>query len=80
MVNKKFSAHGNVHAHFLQEKRILSISLSGPFNLEFILKYQRLVGAERPNIQVPCWASLVKKIASGMQRHNIYQSRNITRC
>ena len=49
MVNKKFSAHGDVHAHFLQEKRILSISLSGPFNLEFILKYQRVVGAEREN-------------------------------
>ncbi|QDG37816.1 hypothetical protein FJN14_04835 [Alteromonas mediterranea] len=59
MVNKKFSAHGDVHAHFLQEKRILSISLSGPFNLEFILKYQRVVGAEREKIQVPCWASLV---------------------
>ncbi|TKB05069.1 hypothetical protein E5672_02965 [Alteromonas portus] len=59
MEREKFSAHGDVQAHFLQERRILVIDLSGPFNLEFILKYQRVVGAERKKINVPCWASLV---------------------
>lgn len=59
MGNEKFSAHGDVKAQFVQERRMLIIDLSGPFNLEFIRKYQRVVGAERRNINVPCWASLV---------------------
>ena len=59
MDNEKFSAHGEVRALFVEDKRILTIDLSGPFNLEFIRKYQRVVGAERRKINVPCWASLV---------------------
>ncbi len=59
MDNEKFSAHGDVRALFVEDKRILTIDLSGPFNLEFIRKYQRVVGAERRKINVPCWASLV---------------------
>lgn len=59
MDNEKFCAHGDVKARFIQEKRILTIDLSGPFNLEFIRKYQRVVGAERRSINVPCWVSLV---------------------
>ena len=59
MDNEKFSAHGEVKALFVEDKRILTIDLSGPFNLEFIRKYQRVVGAERRKINVPRWASLV---------------------
>ena len=59
MDSEKFSAHGEVRALFVEDKRILTIDLSGPFNLEFIRKYQRVVGAERRKINVPCWASLV---------------------
>ena len=59
MDNEKFSAHGDVKARFIQESRFLAIDLKGPFNLEFIRKYQRVVGAERRKINVSCWASLV---------------------
>ena len=59
MDNEKFSAHGEVRALFVEDKRILTIDLSGPFNLEFIRKYERVVGAERRKINVPRWASLV---------------------
>ncbi len=43
----KFSAHGEVHAHFQAEQNILHIDLVGPFNLEFMQKYEREVGAQR---------------------------------
>ena len=55
----KFSAHGEVHAHFQAEQNILHIDLVGPFNLEFMQKYERVVGAQRKNIDTPCWGSLV---------------------
>lgn len=43
----KFSAHGEVHAHFQAEQNILHIDLVGPFNLEFMQKYEREVDAQR---------------------------------
>ena len=55
----KFGAHGKVHAHFQAEQNILHIDLVGPFNFEFMQKYERLVGAQRKNIDTPCWGSLV---------------------
>lgn len=55
----EFSAHGEVHAHFKSEKNILFIDLVGPFNLEFMQKYETEVGAERAKIAAPCWGSLV---------------------
>ena len=42
----KFSAQ-EVHAHFQAEQNILHINLVGPFNLEFMQKYERVVGAQK---------------------------------
>lgn len=55
----KFAAHGNVQAKFSQQNNILYINLIGPFNVEFVEKYEAVVGAERAKIDVPCWGSLV---------------------
>jgi len=59
MSRSKFGAHGEVHAHFNPELNILFIDLVGPFNLEFMQKYELEVGAERMKITAPCWGSLV---------------------
>ncbi|MAG68457.1 MAG: hypothetical protein CMK74_21690 [Pseudomonadales bacterium] len=59
MKPNKFSAHGEVQAIYVSELQILSINLTGPFNLEFMTKYERVVGETRKQIDAPCWGSLV---------------------
>ncbi len=59
MDREKFKAHGEVRAQFLEAKGILFIDLVGPFNLEFMQKYEGVVGLEREKIDQPCWGSLV---------------------
>ncbi len=59
MDRKKFLAHGEVHARFSEKQGILFIDLVGPFNLEFMQKYEDVVGSEREKIDIPCWGSLV---------------------
>ena len=39
MDKDRFSAHGEVHAHYQSAQKILHIDLVGPFNLEFMQKY-----------------------------------------
>jgi len=58
----KFSAHGEVHAHFQAEQNILHIDLVGPFNLEFMQKYERVVGAQRKNIDTRQWCFMNQKV------------------
>ncbi|MCG7812719.1 hypothetical protein F0261_15935 [Alteromonas sp. 07-89-2] len=59
MDKDRFSAHGEVHAHYQPAQKILHIDLVGPFNLEFMQEYERVVGAQRKTIDSPCWGSLV---------------------
>ncbi len=59
MDREKFKAHGEVRAQLLEAKGILFIDLVGPFNLEFMQKYEGVVGLERERIDQPCWGSLV---------------------
>ncbi|WP_334018804.1 hypothetical protein [Alteromonas sp. S015] len=59
MDKDRFSAHGEVHAHYQSAQRILHIDLVGPFNFEFMQKYERVVGVQRKTIDTPCWGSLV---------------------
>lgn len=59
MNGTKFSAHGEVHAQYSVQQRILFIDLVGPFNVEFIQKYEAVVGRVRKNITSPYWGSMV---------------------
>ncbi|MEC8230157.1 MAG: hypothetical protein VX061_01835 [Pseudomonadota bacterium] len=59
MDKNKFDAHGEVKARFNSSQHILYIDLIGPFNLEFMHKYEVVVGAQRAKIDVPCWGSVV---------------------
>lgn len=59
MDSSKFSAHGEVKAEFDAHQNILFIDLIGPFNLEFMRKYESVVGAQREKINAPCWGSIV---------------------
>lgn len=66
MDSSKFGAHGEVQAAFNAQNSILFIDLSGPFNLEFMQKYEAVVGAQRATIKSPCWASLVNVNGLGL--------------
>ncbi|WP_338517081.1 hypothetical protein [Alteromonas gracilis] len=59
MDRSQFSAHGEVKAAFDEHQKVLFIDLVGPFNLEFMRKYEMVVGAQRAKITSPCWGSLV---------------------
>ena len=66
METSKFGAHGEVKASFDPRQNILFIDLIGPFNLEFMSRYETVVGAQRAKIESPCWASLVNVNGLGL--------------
>ena len=77
MDKDRFSAHGEVHAHYQPTQKILHIDLVGPFNLEFMQKYERVVGAQRKTIDSPCWGSLAVVLheAEGVEMQKKFWSR-----
>jgi len=66
METSKFGAHGEVKASFDPRQNVLFIDLIGPFNLEFMSRYETVVGAQRAKIASPCWASLVNVNGLGL--------------